>query len=598
VTVTPLPDGTTGGIDGTDDYTLIVKFADAAQARVAKNQLSSLSGWDLSDAESLAASEQAVFQQIFTAGTCPGLNTLQDIAAERSGRQQPDAEGIHRLAFSQAKTAQQMADLGNNLLALAEVEYALLRQILPGPPPTPTPDFTAGQTYRGPDPGGDFEFAHSIGLTGFGIRVSEVSITWDDVHEDINTTVVENEQGQQIIEFGIASFWDLWKDHGTATLGMILSIQNLFGTTGMAYGAEGHFYPTVVKDPFSPVITERLLAAYCNALAESALTGMGHVVYLEHQTNALWPMETDMDVFDLTRMGTDAGVVVLAVGGNGDLNLDGPNFATWRSWGDSGAIIVGAGSSDTAHNRLLFEDQIQPGSNYGSRVNVQGWGQNVVTTGWNGDLAQVDGDIHRKYTFSFGGTSSATPMVSAAALLAQQQTVAQGLTPLDSRDMRSLLTHTGIQQGTGEQGNIGPFINVRAAIEQFDQANLGIQTASTVNGITTTVSNDGPRIARGVSATITYDSDSASTLMPVDVPESCQFEPPTGSCPGSCPSVLQCSFAEITVETPIEIIFESGCQQIHFNIDVNAEVQMSGELIDPDVADNIHNTTLSSGCLQ
>ncbi len=272
VSATPLPAGSTGGLDGTDDYTLIVKFVDAAQARVAKNQLLSLSGWDLSQAESAAAAQSANFQPILTAGTCPGLSALQDIAAERSGRQQADAEGIHRLAFSQPKTAQQMADLGNSLLALVAVEYALLTPIFPGEPPSPTPDFTGFQSYRGSDPGGDFAYAHSFGLTGFGIRVSEVSVTWDDAHEDVNTSVITNEQ--DVIAFTGNPLFNQWKDHGTATLGTVLSIQNSFGMTGMAYGASGHFYPTYVTSIVPGIFVERLLEAYCNSLADSANTGL------------------------------------------------------------------------------------------------------------------------------------------------------------------------------------------------------------------------------------------------------------------------------------------------------------------------------------
>ncbi len=282
-----------------------------------------------------------------------------------------------------------------------------------------------------------------------------------------------------------------------------------------------------------------------------------------------------MPVFDLTRMGTDAGVVVLAVADNGDNNLDGPDFSTWRSWGDSGAILVGAGSADTGHNRMLYPGN-QPGSNFGSRVSVQGWGENVATTGWIGDLATVDGDIHRKYTFSFSGTSSATPMVAAAAVLLQQYGLTQGMTPLDSRDMRSLLAHTGIPQGSLVPGHIGPFIDLHDAIGQFDLADLAVQSTQAANGIITTqVSNNGPRIAPNVSATITYSSGSPFTLTAVDVPASCQFDPPP-QCAGVCPSVLQCSLAEITVEQPIVIAFAPGCEQFQSSINVTAGVQMSG----------------------
>ncbi len=74
---------------------------------------------------------------------------------------------------------------------------------------------------------------------------------------------------------------------------------------------------------------------------------------------------------------------------------------------DSGAIMVGAGSSAAPHTRLSF-------SNHGSRIDCFGWGEGIVTTGdgWTGTSTTA-------YTTGFGGTSGASPIVSGAALLVQ-----------------------------------------------------------------------------------------------------------------------------------------------------------------------------------
>ncbi len=120
VEVLPLPDGTTGGYDATDDYTLLVKFADAVQARESgqKSGLVSLSGADLSQPQVLANDQDARFVQVIAASDCPALEQMQSLAAQNTGFAQPDVRGLHRLAFSAPKSAAQMAALGNALQAL------------------------------------------------------------------------------------------------------------------------------------------------------------------------------------------------------------------------------------------------------------------------------------------------------------------------------------------------------------------------------------------------------------------------------------------------------------------------------------------------
>src|SRR4029078_9364840 len=93
--------------------------------------------------------------------------------------------------------------------------------------------------------------------------------------------------------------------------------------------------------------------------------------------------------------------------GNGNKNLDGSAFSDYTSWGDSGAIIVGAGTDDVEHAKLSF-------STFGSRVNVQGWGQNVFSLGY-GSFAQYGGDPNQKYADAFNGTSAAAGIVADAA---------------------------------------------------------------------------------------------------------------------------------------------------------------------------------------
>ncbi|MEK7326702.1 MAG: S8 family serine peptidase, partial [Chloroflexota bacterium] len=128
-------------------------------------------------------------------------------------------------------------------------------------------------------------------------------------------------------------------------------------------------------------------------------------------------------------------------------------------------IIVGAGTSNVLHDRLDF-------STYGSRVNVQGWGQNVFSLGY-GDFANYapgDEDGKQTYTNTFGGTSSASPFIAGAATGLQSLRVnrVQALAPLTSQQMRQLLIDTGIPQGAATSAqHIGPFPNVAKAILQL-----------------------------------------------------------------------------------------------------------------------------------
>ena len=90
--------------------------------------------------------------------------------------------------------------------------------------------------------------------------------------------------------------------------------------------------------------------------------------------------------------------------GNGRVDLDDDRCQQRfdRNIRDSGAIIVGAGHAET-RERLSF-------SSYGQRVDLQGWGHRVTTTGYGGLFDPSD--IRQRYTSSFNGTSSASPIVA------------------------------------------------------------------------------------------------------------------------------------------------------------------------------------------
>jgi hypothetical protein len=199
----------------------------------------------------------------------------------------------------------------------------------------------------------------------------------------------------------------------------------------------------------------------------TAAAGPGDVVVLEVQCYSSapspHPCEYDAAIFATVQTATAAGTHVFAAAGNGANNLDSAAYGGLfdRNVRDSGAVMCGA-SDGSSLNTAYF-------SNYGTRLDVHGWGFHVTTTGY-GDLYS-GGSVQTEYTASFSGTSSATPIVTGAGVMVNgiaREAFGQGLDPLA---LRSLLAATGTPQGTG--GRIGPRPDVRAAIAQ-----LGVPTLS------------------------------------------------------------------------------------------------------------------------
>jgi len=583
----------------------LVKFKDSVEARVQQGALVSLtSKAPMADLQSIAANYGANYEQLLNGGACTNINALLGQAETRSGRAQPDLEGLHQVEFPPSLSGQQLLDLYDDLVVHSDVEFVELREASPGPPPTGgvTPDFSSGpppsQTlYRGPNPGGDFDFANNLGLIGTGIRLAEVSIAFNFEHEEFLSGVVGVNASTPLQSYILNPTWDQWVDHGVATLSQNLAPNNGFGVTGMTHGADGQFYRGGVWTGTD--IEFQIEEAFCNALADSIVAGDGQVVYLEFQvgTPGSWlaPLEVLSTIYMITVVGTDAGVVVLAPAGNGATNLDTSSVSliqSWRARPDSGAIIVGAGSADSSHNRLSF-------STFGSRVNLQGWGESVVAAGY-GELAQVGGDINRAYTGIFSGTSSATPMVAGAAVLAQESALSLGIPALDSRQMRSFLAATGISQGTSITGNVGPFVDVRRAVTEVADADVSIASAQSGAIVTTTVTNHGPREAETIDVDIIFGGGTAYMLSPVNVSAGCQWNPnppipPGHSCLGQCPSLLECTFDDAGRGQQFIIQHEIQCGP-NESFQIESDAALIGLLNDPVSAnDGDQITALCSG---
>jgi hypothetical protein len=93
-------------------------------------------------------------------------------------------------------------------------------------------------------------------------------------------------------------------------------------------------------------------------------------------------------------------------------------------------------------------------SSYGWRFNLQGWGENVITTGY-GDLYQEGSTPDLDYTSVFAGTSSASAHV-AAAVACYSAFATPTFGAADAFTLRSRFVATGTPQSFGRSGNIGP----------------------------------------------------------------------------------------------------------------------------------------------
>ncbi|KPH11217.1 S8 family peptidase [Chryseobacterium sp. ERMR1:04] len=345
-----------------------------------------------------------------------------------------------------------------------EIEYASILSNEPIEPPSTatfviTPNLEASQTYLFDNPGINVNYAWSRGITGQNVRVRDVEYGFHKTHEMlINRNTIQLEAGvtpNAALTTPSSPNYN-WLDHGTAVMSILGSAKDNIGLSGSAYNA------TEMKGFLEWTTTSyNRVSAVTRAINASQA---GDIVLYEMQTGGqnsnYVAAEYDNLIWDLTKAATDSGIIIIAAAGNGNENLDSSFYSAYNARGNSGAIIVGAGTNTTAHSKLGF-------STYGSRVDVQGWGQNVLAAGYGG-WATYDGDTNRTYTL-FSGTSSATPIVSSAAILIQsyyRQATGQYLTPAA---MKNLLVTTGIPQGGNLTTKIGPLPNIKGAIEQLEK---------------------------------------------------------------------------------------------------------------------------------
>lgn len=362
-----------------------------------------------------------------------------------------------------------VASVVAQLSALSDV-VAAYPETLPAPAPA-VPSYTSLENFLKSAPIGidTLSAAKFGGSNGSAARLVDIEYSWNTAHADLlQARNARHNHGTPVDPFAD-------NNHGTAVLGELISDSNSFGTTGIVPKVKlALINASSVEYGYDPV--GALLSA-------AAITKPGDVVMLEQQAwgptgtgNDFVPIEWIPEVYDTIRSLISHGVIVVEAAGNGGQSLDnaavfGKPFPLGKP--SSGALIVGAGESCTlgpsARSWLSF-------SNYGSRIDLQGPGDCVVTTGY-GDLYSAAGTNYA-YTNTFNGTSSATPVVAAAAaaLSSAYQTLNAGAI-LAPATIRSILLVSGSSQPSGATASqsgasaqhIGPLPNLAKALLKTDK---------------------------------------------------------------------------------------------------------------------------------
>ena len=320
----------------------------------------------------------------------------------------------------------------------------------------------------------DVRYAWTVpGGKGENVKIIDIELNWNLNHSDLIVAASD----AFILVKGIDRLPDDVQnqaniDHGTAVLGELVAADDGIGVTGIAHRAR-----LGLVNPLTNGTTPDVEGAIRRAAANLE---PGDVILLELSVagprfdpfggKGLVPVEFEPGVFAAIKEATSNGIIVVESAGNGFEDLDHPAYggAFNRINRDSGAIIVGAGRPEggiygSGPDRTRTEE-----SNFGSRVDLQGWGRFVTTSGY-GPLREEQGP-NNLYTIDFGATSAAAAMVAGAAAVLQSIVKERGRPPLTADQMRVLLVSTGTPQAGNLAQHIGPRPDLRAAIEGLDSA--------------------------------------------------------------------------------------------------------------------------------
>ncbi|MEW6050155.1 MAG: S8 family serine peptidase [Candidatus Zixiibacteriota bacterium] len=440
---------------------VVVKFVDEPRVRLKGNRLISMQSISTKEIEAVLSPYLGQrIERLFKSQSEMALDKHKEQLEIRIKRQFADLNSYYQVEIQSLAEAERLV---NDLNRLDMVEIAYYE---PAPEPAgdiapPTPNYKPFQGYRTAAPAGvDADYANLLaGGDGTGVKIIDIEGGWQTTHEDLDKAVGGLIAGEMINDAS-------WINHGTAVLGEMIAGDNGYGVSGICPGADvgmisigtlstaDALYTAVANLTPGDLILIELHAPGPHYNFQSRPDQLGYVCMEYWQAN-----------FDAIQYAWANGITVIEAAGNGAENFDDQTLyaqlfdTTYRN---SHAIIAGAGYPNTSGLDL----QRQSFSNYGERVNLQGYGSGVYTTGY-GDLFTGGGDQNQYYTSGFSGTSSASPIVTGAVACLQGRYMAAYGTFLTADQIRTALVSTGTAQLGDLSKHIGPRPDLQAAIGGF-----------------------------------------------------------------------------------------------------------------------------------